>query len=316
MVGSLAACGQESGTSTADGETTAPDARPPGGPDLEGPPPLTLHRPEGAVELEAYTWCYHDESGEGGCADGPRPEDPPKTAADAPLTFSFPLDGWSFTADFRVPGRPDSCDRYLRADAVPQGDGTFVVPSLGPAGHWQVIISGWADEGGDLFAAFDWTTTSDSSQTPVAHGIVGLLAPPSVYEDKNLEAYGPSLYLTGLAEEPSEATAEVVLSDGDASATYPMKPTRKDGCPGDGAVSFAGDEPTEPVDLPDLADPPYSYEVHLTMDGQSYTGTGHWPDDLMPPTSNSLDLTWSPPLPAWDGSGGSVSEPAGTGGGG
>jgi hypothetical protein len=161
---------------------------------------------------------------------------------------------------------------------------------------------GWADEGGDLVTALDWTTTSDSTETSVARGEVGLLGPPPVYEDRELEGYGPSLSLTGLAEEPSQGTADVLLSDGSASATYPMKLSRRDSCPGDGAVSFSGDAMDESLDLPALGDPPYSYEVHLTMDGRSYTGTGRWPDDLKPPNANSLALTWSPPLPAWDGS--------------
>jgi hypothetical protein len=179
-----------------------------------------------------------------------------------------------------------------------------VVPALGPAGHWQVDISGWADAGGDLFTAFDWTTTGDSTVTPSAHGQVGFLAPPSL-GDPTEEAYPPSLYVIGLEQEPDETTAELVLSGGSASATFPMRPSRDVGCPRDGALSFAGDDPTAPVDLHDLGDPPYSYEVHLTMDGRSYTGTGQWPDDLTPPSSNTLSLTWSPPLPAWDGSDGS-----------
>ena len=303
LLGSLAACGQESSTPTATDEPTPDHDSGRGGPQpMGGPPPLTLHRPEGVVDLDAYTWCYHDQSGVVGCADGARPQDPPQTTSDGPLTFSFPLDGWSFTADFRVPGKPDGCDRYLRADGVPQGDGTYVVPALGPAGRLQVDISGWADEGGDVFTALDWTTTSDSTETSVARGEVGLLGPPSVYEDRELEGYGPSLSLTGLAEEPSQGTADVLLSDGSASATYPMKRSRRDSCPGDGAVSFSGDAMDESLDLPALGDPPYSYEVHLTMDGRSYTGTGRWPDDLKPPNANSLALTWSPQLPAWDGS--------------
>jgi len=107
--------------------------------------------------------------------------------------------------------------------------------------------------------------------------------------------------VTGLDHEPDEATAELELSDGSATATYAMIPSRKDGCPGDGAVSFAGEEPTEPVELPDLGEARYSYEVHLTMDRRSYTGTGQWPGDLAPPMSNTLGLRWSPPLPAWNG---------------
>ena len=301
LVVSLAACGQESGPPTVPDEVA--DRTTAGRADLPGPPPLTLHRPEGDVDLEAWTWCYQDESGAGGCADGRPPDNPPATEAAGPLTFSFPLEGWSFTASFRTPGPYRDCERQLSAPIEAAGDGTYELAALGPAGPWEVQISGNGDEGGDLSTTFRWTTPSDSTVSPAAVGLVGLLGPPSVYEDKDLEAYGPDLYLTGLSDEPTEATAELVLSDGDVSATYPMEASRKDDCPGDGALYFSGQAAAgQAVDLPDLGEPPYSYEVHLVMDGRSYTGTGRWPDDLTPPSSNSLELTWSPPLPAWNGS--------------
>ena len=55
-----------------------------------------------------------------------------------------------------------------------------------------------------------------------------------------------------------------------------MDAPRKDDCPGDGAVSLHGRGTLtgQAVELPDLGEPPYSYEVHLVMDGRSYTGTG------------------------------------------
>jgi hypothetical protein len=299
LVLALTACGQESGpTSEAAGDEgasrTVPD------PDRAGPPALTLLRPEGDVDLEPYTWCFPDDSGAAGCADGARPADPPTTSAAGSVSFTFPLDGWSFTASFREPGERTGCERTWQTPVRSEGDGTYVVPALGPVGHWEVDISGYADAGGDLFAAFGWTMATASTEAAVARGEVGLLGPPSVYEDRDLEAYGPTLYLSGLAEEPADVFADVVLSDGTASATYALHASRQDACRDDGAVALEGDDPNRALDLPALGEPPYSHEVHLTMDGRTYVGTGTWPDDLTPRTSNQLALTWTPALPAWD----------------
>ena len=303
LVVTLTACGQESSPATSAGASAVPDSRSPNGSELAGPPPLTLHRPEGDVDLPAYAWCYQSDAGAGGCADGAPPAHPARTAATGPLTFSFPLEGWAFTASFRQRGPRTECERNLQVDAVAQGDGTFVVPALGPAGRWDVEISGYADRGGDLFTIFDWTTSADATATPFARGEVGLLGPPSAYgDDAPLEAYGPSLRLTGLAVESTEVTAELALSDGAEKATYPLSASRDDLCPDDGTIYLAGKHPNEALDLPDLGEPPYAYEVLLTLDGNEYVGTGQWPDDLAPATSNQLALTWSPPLPAWNGS--------------
>lgn len=294
LVVTLAACGQEGGSPT-DVDAAAP------GNALTGPPPLTLERPEGEVDLPAYAWCLHDE-GVSSCADGAPPAQLPQTSAADLLVFAFPLEGWTFTASFRR-GRPDGCERAIQVDAVDQGDGTFVVPALGPAGRWEVQISGYADDGGSLATAFDWTTPVDSATPPDARGEVGFLGPPSVYaDDEVIEAYGPSLTLTGLAEEPGNATAELVLADAGARATYPLSVSGEDACPRDGTIALAGDHQNKPVALPDLGEPPYSYKVSLTLDGKDHVGTGQWPDDLHPATSNQLALTWAPPLPTWTGS--------------
>jgi hypothetical protein len=295
LLASLAGCGTE-GSSTA-GSDQSPEARPPGTDvALTGPPPLTLHAPEGDVELPAYTWCI-----DSGCADGPAPENPPETRGAGPLTLSYPQPGWSFAADLRRPGRATGCDRTMHVTMDAADDGSLQLPAVGPAGRWQVDVTGYAEQGGDLLTTFLWSTPTDAAQLPVARGQVGLLGPPSLSQDQGLEGYGPSLYLTGLAAEPRNVSADVTLSDGVASATYPLHPVAKDPCPDDGAVSLEGEHPTEAVDLPELGEPPYTYDVRLVMDGEEYVGTGSWPEGLDPPNSNQVSLTWSPALPAWDG---------------
>ena len=154
-----------------------------------------------------------------------------------------------------------------------------------------------------LATAFGWTTSADAATPPEARGEVGFLGPPSVYDgDEVIEASGPSLTLTGLTAEPDNATAELVLSDAAARATYALSLSDGDACPRDGTISLVGQHPNRAADLPDLGEPPYAYEVSLTLDGKDHVGTGKWPDDLHPAMSNQLALTWTPPLPTWTGS--------------
>ena len=110
-------------------------------------------------------------------------------------------------------------------------------------------------------------------------------------------AFGPSLLLSGLVPEPASASADLVLPDAAGAPSYPME-LQPDRCHHDGVLSLAASgEPGAEVDLPDLGEPPYRTEVHLTMDGASYVGAGSWPDDLQPRSSNQLVLEWTPPLP-------------------
>jgi len=260
---------------------------------------LTLHAPEGDLDLVAYTWCF-----DSGCADGsPRPPRP-ATRGEGPLTFSFPLPHWSFGATLRSPGEPKNCERTLQVAVIEKGDGTFEIPAPGPAGRWQVDVGGYGDEGGDLFTTFVWTIPTASASVLEAVAYVGFLGPSSVYEGRDLEAYGPTLGVAGLAVEPDQVSADLTVTDPatGSSATYPLRPI-DDSCPRDGVVHLEGEHPTEELELPALGEPPYDYSLRLVLDGTEYVGTARWPDDLDPPTSNEVLLTWSPPLPAWDGEG-------------
>lgn len=302
LVLATAACGQSSSVPAPDGEpsTDAQSAKPTG---LTGPPPLVLQRPEGDVDLPAYAWCFFD-TGVGGCADGPEPANPPQTSATDPLAFAFPLDGWSFTASFRRPGPYLECERVIETDLVAEGDGTFVVAAPVPAGDWQVQVSGSGDAnaGGSLATAFRWTTSEDVMTTSPARGEVTFLGPPSASREHDVphEAYGPTLALSGLAGDPGEVTGALVLSGAGSERRYLLDVTGDD-CPDDGTIAMISEHPNKLIDLPDLGDPPYGYEVLLTLDGRQHVGTGRWPDDLAPAMSNQLRLAWSPPLPGWTG---------------
>jgi hypothetical protein len=305
LVLATAACGQATSTPDTQNEPSS-DAKPAPSSGLDGPPPLVLQRPEGDVDLPAYAWCFFD-TGVGGCADGPEPANPPQTSAEDPLTFSFPLEGWTFTAAFRQPGPYAECERTVQIDAVASENGVFVVSAPVPAGEWVVQIRGNGQDGGSLATALGWTVATGFMAPPTVRGEALFLGPPAIYnagdgDDVLNEVYGPSLALTGLASDPREATGALVLSDADGEMRYPLQ-IANDDCPRDGNVVMTSKNPNEPVDLSDdLGDPPYSYEVRLILDGEEHVGSGQWPDDLNPGKSNQLRLAWSPPLPAANGS--------------
>lgn len=302
LVLSVAGCGHEGSAQTGARESSAAETEAPSDGVLSGPPLLTLQRPEGEVDLAAYSWCYHD-GGVGGCADGAPPIHPPLTSATDPLAFTFPVEGWTFAASFRRPGPPVECERAIGVDVAAEGDGIFTVPAPVRAGRWEVQISGNSDSGGSLATTFGWITSAGSTTTPPARGDVGFLGPPSVYDDdEEIEAYGASLVLTGMPADPIDVVAELVLATPHGRATFPLHATHDDECPLDGTIALAGEHPNRAIDLSDLGDPPFLHEVLLSLDGKQYVGTGQWPDDLTPAMSNQLRLTWSPPLPAWDGS--------------
>jgi hypothetical protein len=297
----LTACGRTLGTEDfATDQPTghySPGATERAAPGTSAPPPLTLHRPEGDVDLEAWTYCFSNpDSGSAGCADGGPPEDQAATSAAGEVAFSFPLEGWAFTADFVLTGDDGYCRNALTTAVEQQDDGTYVVPALGPAGTWDVMITGYGDTGNDLATSFRWTTSADSDHPTPATGNVGFMGPPMSRDEAPI-AFGPSLLLSGLVPEPASASADLVLPDAAGAPSYPME-LQPDRCHHDGVLSLAASgEPGAEVDLPDLGEPPYRTEVHLTMDGASYVGVGSWPDDLQPRSSNQLVLEWTPPLP-------------------
>ncbi|MEO6509710.1 MAG: hypothetical protein ABIO16_01880 [Nocardioides sp.] len=258
-----------------------------------GPPPLTLRLPEGDVELEPWTFCFSNGSSHV-CADGGPPDDVPVTHAEGPIAFTFPLKGWDFQAQFAPTGDDSRC-RKLRTVAAVRDDETYTIPALGPAGSYDVTITGNGN-GDDLVTSFRWLTASDSGTPAPAAGSVGFMGPLISPHDE-VEAFGPSLYLSGLAKEPSKATAVLVLPDAPGAPEYPMDLV-SDRCHDDGYLSFeAPAEPGTEADLPDLGAPPYRTEVRVRLDGTTYVGTGSWPDDLHPRASNNLVLTWEPALP-------------------
>ena len=116
------------------------------------------------------------------------------------MAFSFALDGWTFDASFREPR--DRCFRQVDGLVEQTGDQTFEVTPAGPAGTWDVDLTGRGPEG-DVVTTFRWTTPTAGGAPAEATGSAAVLAD----HDGSLDSYGVEVFLDDLAEQPRRATA-------------------------------------------------------------------------------------------------------------
>jgi hypothetical protein len=253
-----------------------------------GPPPLTLRRPEGIVDLDAWSWCTA-----AGCSTGERPDHPAVTTAAGHVAFFFPLAGWVFDAAFAYPGA-GHCGRTAHEPLEAGPDGTYDVAAPGAVGTWDVAVTGYSDEGGYLSAEFRWTTAASDPGTEAVGDLVWLWPRRGVTSP-------PTLSLRGLADDPLRAEAELTLPGHPGIPPYRLHQASDD-CPGSGALTLVPDGSLVGSTLvPQLRDTE-RVEVHLFFDDDEYVGTATWPDDYLTHGSAQLRLTWEPALPAWDGS--------------
>ncbi|GEP38205.1 hypothetical protein NPS01_18680 [Nocardioides psychrotolerans] len=277
---------------------TPPEDVPPAW-DGEGAPPITLQLDGRAVALEPWTSCFTgrpDDRGiaSAGCFDGfPQPpfED---VGGREQVLFSFPLEGWRFTASF-TPSGEGACERRITVPVRKTGAYSFQVPMAGPAGSYDVDVFGRGPEG-DVITTFAWTT-SQLGALPDPSGYVGLVTD----DEEGFRAYPLEMGLSDLAETPRRAsvTMRVTAADGTSQTIGPISAGR--GCSGGGSVSFregGGSGGGTPFGL---GPAPFSYRVEVTLDGTTYIGTAVWPRDERRDEQPYTDLRFDPPLPAYTG---------------
>lgn len=119
------------------------------GPQIDAPPPVAVRGGAKTFDLHAWTYCYDT-----GCADGSPPVNPPDLGEAAQIEVEFPLDGWTFQAEFVPVG--DACPRRHTVPVESTGDGTYVLVPAGHADTYDVTLFGRGN--GDLFVTFRWTT--------------------------------------------------------------------------------------------------------------------------------------------------------------
>lgn len=279
----LAACGAQvplTGSTVATGiDGPEPDR---GGIGLAEPPPVTVRAGDATVDLRAWTFCY-----EGTCADGMQPANPPDLGRVPQVVVAFPLEGWSFEAEFVPVG--EDCPRRQSIPVERTGEGTYLVEPAGRAGTYDVTLFGRGD--GDLFVTFRWTTPNDGPM-PVPAARIAVLAD----HDGAIDSYGVELELSDLAATPEAATARVTVTAANGkSLTFDA--TRAARCRSEGTVSWDG--PDQPgLDALELGPRPFTYDVVVTLDGVVHSATAVWPDDQIGGNEPSVLLDFSPALPA------------------
>ena len=251
------------------------------------PPPVVLHLADGDRALDAWSWCFAN-----GCADGAAPEDPVDVGRPDAVGFSFALDGWTFDASFREPR--DRCFRQVDGLVEQTGDRTFEVTPAGPAGTWDVDLTGRGPEG-DVVTTFRWTTPTAGDVPAEATGSAAVLAD----HDGSLDSYGVEVFLDDLAGQPRRATASLTVESAAGNeATIALD--RQRGCYERGALGFSAPR-SAGLAATRIGDGPFTYEVRLDLDGTPYVGRGAWPDDESAEMAPHVPLTWTPPLPVFAG---------------
>lgn len=266
------------------------DPSTPGSPewDGEGAPPVVLLLDDTQVALEPWSACYAT-----GCFDG-FPQPPFEDVGDrSEVPFSFPLKGWTFEASFK-PSAGGACGRTITVPVEQTGDHTFLIPPAGSPGSYDVDVFGRGPEG-DVITTFAWTTR-ETGFLPEPTGYVGLVSG----DNSDYIAYPLEMGLNGLASTPKIATVTVTVTaaDGSERTIGPVQAER--GCHGAGGAFFrqSGSGGGEPFDL---GPGPFAYRAEVTLDGETYVGTAVWPRDERADEAPYADLTFDPPLPAFEG---------------
>lgn len=249
---------------------------------LDAPPPVTVRAGDKTAVLEAWTFCFAS-----GCADGFPPENPPDLGVAPRIEVEFPLQGWTFEAEFVPVG--DACPRRQVIAVDQTGDHTYVVAPAGHADTYDVTLFGRGD--GDLVVTFRWTTATDGPM-PIPRGRLAVLAD----HDGAVDSYGVELELSDLAATPDVATAEVTVTAANGKALT-FEAVRAPGCVAEGTLYWDGPDQAG-LDAVKLGLPPFTYDVVLTLDGVEYSATAAWPDDEIEGNEPSVVLDFSPALPA------------------
>ena len=253
------------------------------GPIGDEPPAVIVRAGDAELALEASTYCFGTA-----CVDGMPPAQPPDVGSPAAVTVEFPLDGWSFDAEF-VPAGGGECPRRQSVPVEQTAPGRYLLEPAGHADTYDVTLFGRGD--GDLFVTFRWTTPSDGPM-PVPNARIAVLAD----HDGVVDSYGVELELSDLATTSRDATAEVTVTAANGeSLTFTA--TRAGGCMAEGTIYWDGPDRAG-LGAATLGPPPFTYLVEVVLDGTRHSASASWPDDQIAGNEPSVSLQFDPPLPA------------------
>ncbi len=263
------------------------------------PPPATLHLPDGDLEVPVVSSCWMT-GGAGVCRDGAFPEHFVDAGSPDSVDFSFPVDGWTFQADFRPagslqPGAAEHCWRSRMVVLEPQADGEFHLKPLGPPGTYAVGLFGNGPQG-DWSGTFLWTTTSVGAEPPVTATTGMVWAPHGEIEGDR----GFTLSVAGLSSTPETATVSVTATAANGRSTTFDGGRPSLGCPESGTVDWWEWNGRRSQQVVALGPAPFTYDVTLVLDGVEHHATATWPDDHVEDPFNDdpapVPLVFDPPL--------------------
>lgn len=269
------------------------------------PSPVVLRLADRDVSLRASSGCWNYPPKPGAtttgglCFNGWTEDEDLQPAGDPDqIDFWFGLPGYTFKAE--LSGLDGPCPRNERARVIATGDQTFRLDPVGLAGRYRVNLYAKGPQGSASYS-FEW-------QTPVD----GPLDRPSAYlgwvsgdeDGTNLISYGIELSISDLPTQPTRATASVTATAANGRSVtveLPRGENHVGRCHTLGSVFFALTSGQQGSTAVALGPAPFTYTVDLVLDGERYTGTSVWPDDLIKGAHPYTRLTWSPPLAAYAG---------------
>ncbi len=260
------------------------------GPIGDGPPPVVVTGENAPIALEAWTYCFGTA-----CVDGMPPAQPADVGSPAVVIIEFPLDDWSFEAEFVVTAGGE-CPRRQSVPVEQTAPGQYLLEPAGHADAYDVTLFGRGDGGGgDLFVTFRWTTPADGPM-PLPEARIAVLAD----HDGQVDSYGIELELSDLAVTPREASAEVTVTAADGESLS-FSATRAPGCMAEGTVYWDGPDEAG-LRAAMLGPAPFTYLVEVVLYGTQHAATAAWPGDQIAGYEPSVSLEFDPPLPALTGS--------------
>lgn len=245
------------------------------------PPLLALGAPNGPVDALQGSYCWGN-----GCADMviPYGEDAPDVGSVIPLPVAFPLPG-QWTIVLREGVDLPRCAAYP-ALIEPDSETQLQLTPSGPAADRFASYFVYAD-GGDTSGYWRWTVDRDGvplswmTVTPNSPSSGGMTDLRLVIDDAAVDG---------------EVSAEVTVEAADGATESFALSELDQHCDGDGFVELAIPESTPEGRIDGLGPAPYEYRVDLTIDGQSYAGTGVWSGQGTE-YGGDARLTFEPALP-------------------
>lgn len=252
------------------------------------PPTVRVGTADHIVELKPWTTCWTNY-----CADGSRPTNLQRVRGGDLVYVEFPVEGWSFEATATIAG--SSCGRRLTEQLAPAGPTMFSLPAQGDAGDYVVDLFG-RGPGGDVSVSFSWHTDR-AGPYPKPSSTLSLLA----NHDGSVDSYGVEFSMSNLARTPSKVTGAVTVTSAEgADRTIELHPSGR-GCDGgEGQVALTAPL-SEGKAAAALGDPPFTYDVSVTLDGVVHRATATWPKDVDDECAPCVPLSFDPPLPGAGG---------------